>query len=179
MADNKTETKGFQLELLEYAFLSEDTDPCASVFKLYVPKLAGTMNNTSSTEMVISDSSSIANDTGSGGNNSSEKGSLIEARVSPEIMIAHRHDFHDCPGNCVNQTHQCQTCHSGHGTLKPCQHYHHDHHWPHLGTNGMIPKGSRVIVLFMNHDPKDGIVTRLICDFPDGAETPQPPKERR
>jgi hypothetical protein len=42
----------------------------------------------------------------------------------------------------------------------------------------MIPANSRVIVLFMNHDPNDGIVTRIECKFPSGGE-PERPRDRR
>lgn len=179
MANNKTENKNFQLEILEYAFLAEDTDPCAEVFKIYVPKLQGNTQGGSSSNTETTDSSAISNDTNSGSTSSTaEKQQYINARVSPEYMIAHRHKFHDCPGNCVNLTHTAQTCHSGTSTLKVCHHFHHDHHWPHVGDKGMIPAGSRVIVAFMNHDPNDAIVTRLICDFPSGG-TPNPPDEHR
>ena len=32
----------FNIELFEYGYLVEDTDPCATSMKVYVPKLSGT-----------------------------------------------------------------------------------------------------------------------------------------
>ena len=98
------------------------------------------------------------------------------------MNIAHRHKFHDCTpqaANCPNATHSAFTCHSGTSCLKPCPHFHHDHHFPHVDDKGKIPKGSRVILLFMNHDINDAIVTRLECKFPEGAKYPDPPNEHR
>ena len=178
MGADKTENEGFKLEILEYGFLVEDTDPCATTFKVYVPKLLGNKTGSASKSSSSTDTSSIANDDFSGKSSTTESAGCIEARVSPEIMIAHRHKFHDCPGNCVNLTHTAFTCHGGVSNLKVCNHWHHDHHWPHVGDKGMIPANSRVIVAFMNHDPNDAIVTRLICDFPNGGE-PQPPNDHR
>lgn len=178
MGADKTENQGFKLELLEYGYLVEDTDPCASKFKIYVPKLQGNTTGSKNTQTETTDNSQIANDDAPSGSSSSSTSGYITARVSPEIMIAHRHKFHDCPGNCVNLTHDAQTCHPGTSHLKVCHHFHHDHHWPHVGDKGMIPANSKVIVAFMNHSMNDAIVTRLICDFPNGGE-PQPPDEHR
>lgn len=181
MGADKTENEGFKVELFEYGYLVKDTHPCATTFEVYVPKLQGnTAGSDKSTKSNI-DSSNIANngetDFG-GGNSTSEKGS-ITVRVSPETMIAHRHSYHDCPGTpCPNATHDAVTCCPGISTLKPCPHFHHDHHWPHKGSSGMIPANSRVIILFMNHDPNDGIVTRIECKFPSGNH-PSRPRDRR
>ena len=180
MAADKTENEGSKLELLEYGFLYEDTDPTASVFKVRIPKLQGSAPAGAGSQKSSIDGSNFANDSSTemqSAKTASEK-PYLELRVSPEIMIAHRHSYHDCPGNCVNAVHSAFTCHAGTSNLKPCPHFHHDHHWPHVGKNGKIPKNSRVIVLFMNHDPKDGLVTRLICDFPSGGE-PSRPNDRR
>ena len=180
MAADKTENEGFKVELFEYGFLVEDTDPTASVFKVRVPKLQGSTSSSAKSSSSSIDGSNFANDSDTQLQSSStaKEGGPLNIRVSPEIMIAHRHSYHDCPGNCVNATHSAFTCHSGTSNLKPCPHFHHDHHWPHVGENGKIPAGSRVIILFMNHDPNDGLVTRLICDFPSGGE-PSRPKDRR
>jgi len=182
MGADKTENEGFKLELMEYGYLVEDTDPTADVFKVYIPKLQGATSPGSGSSSSSIDGSSFANSSDSsleGAGSASEK-QYIEARVSPEIMIAHRHKYHDCPGNCVNQVHTASTCHTGTSTLKPCPHFHHDHHWPHTGDGetGKIPANTRVIVIFMNHDVNDALVTRLIADFPSGGE-PSRPKDRR
>jgi hypothetical protein len=180
MGADKTENEGFKVELFEYAYLVKDTSPTAKTFEVYVPKLQGNTSGSDKSTKSNIDSSNFANSSDSnfgGGKSSSEKGS-ITVRVSDETMIAHRHSFHDCPGNCVNEVHTAQTCHPGTSTLKPCPHFHHDHHWPHLGETGMIPANSRVIVLFMNHDPNDGIVTRIECKFPNGGG-PERPRDRR
>lgn len=178
MGLNKTENENFKVELLEYGFLTKDTDPCAEVFNVYVPKLQGLTTGGSNTTTESTDTSKIANDTNSGGSASTSQSHGTDIKVSPEIMIAHRHKFHDCPGNCVNLTHDAITCHPGTSHLKVCHHFHHDHHWPHVGEKGMIPANTKVIVLFMNHDPNNGLVTRLIADFPNGGY-PAPPDEHR
>lgn len=166
------------MELLEYGYLVKDEDPMASTFEVYVPKLSGMQEGSSKSTTQTADTSAIANEGAAATSASTQSKSTITARVSPEIMIAHRHKFHDCPGNCINLVHKADTCHTGTSTLKVCHHFHHDHHWPHQGDKGMIPANSRVIVLFMNHDMKDAIVTRIICDFPSGGE-PAPPDEHR
>ena len=179
-AADKTENEGFKLELLEYGYLAEDTDPTAEVFKVYVPKLQGKTQGGSGTKSERIDDSAFANSSDSelAGADSASSQEYIEVPVSPEIMIAHRHKFHDCPNNCINAVHTAHTCHSGISELKPCPHFHHDHHWPHVEEMGKIPKDSRVIVLFMNHDINNALVTRLECKFPSGGE-PERPRDRR
>lgn len=93
------------------------------------------------------------------------------------MPLAHRHSFHDCPGNCVNLVHGAQTCCPGTSDLKVCHHFHHDHHFPHEGDKGLIPKGSRLICMFMNHDPNDCIVTRMEVMFPNGQINPMEPAD--
>jgi hypothetical protein len=180
MANDKTENEGFKVELLEYGYLVKDTDPTAKTFEIYVPKLQGNTTGSDKSTSSSIDGSNFGNssDTDFGGGKSATEKGNITARVSDEIMIAHRHKFHDCPGNCPNKVHSAQTCHAGTSTLVDCPHFHHDHHWPHLGETGMIPANSRVIVLFMNHDIKDAIVTRIECKFPNGGE-PSRPNDRR
>lgn len=169
----------FQLELLEYGFLAEDTDPCATTMKVIIPKLQGMSTGSSNKNSSKVDSSAFANSSDSklqSSNTSSEQG-YITARVAMEL--AHRHKFHDCPGNCPNATHDAITCHSGTSHLVPCPHFHHDHHFPHVGDKGKIPANSKVIVCFMNHDVNEALVTRLICDFPNGGKHPDRPNEHR
>ena len=180
MGADKTENEGFKLELFEYGYLVEDTDPTAEVFKVYVPKLQGNTQGGSGKSKERIDSSNFANSSDSDLESADSAGTkeYIEVPVSPEYMIAHRHNFHDCPNNCVNAVHSAMTCHSGTSNLKPCPHFHHDHHWPHTEEMGKIPKDSRVIILFMNHDVNNGLVTRLECKFPSGGE-PSRPKDRR
>ena len=168
----------YNLELFEYAYLVEDTDPCATSMKIYVPKLAGTKAPGNSSNKSSVNQSMIGNSSDSTLQEASSAGgqSYITARVA--MPLAHRHKHHDCPGNCINEVHSASTCHEGISCLKPCPHFHHDHHFPHVGAWGLIPKGSRVIVLFMNHDVNDAIITRLECKFPSGSP-PGPPNEHR
>jgi hypothetical protein len=181
MGADKTENEGFKVELFEYGYLVRDEDPTAKTFEIYVPKLQGNTTGSAKSSSSSIDNSSFANSSDSdfgGGNKSTEKGS-IKARVSDEIMIAHRHSYHDCEGcPCPNKNHPGDSCHPVTGHLNPCNHFHHDHHWPHLGENGKVPANSRVIVLFMNHDINDAIVTRIECKFPGGGE-PSRPRDRR
>lgn len=168
----------FELELFEYGFLVEDTDPCATTMKVFVPKLQGMTAGGGGQSSGSVDTSAFANSSDSklqSSNNSTEQ-QYITAKVF--MPLAHRHSFHDCPGNCVNLVHSAQTCHSGTSNLKVCHHFHHDHHFPHLGDKGMIPAKTRVIVLFMEHNMNDAYITRFICEFPNGGE-PQPPDEHR
>ena len=169
----------FELELFEYGYLVQDTDPCATTMEIMVPKLQGMTTGSASTSTSKVDKSAFANSSDSqlqSSNTSTEAGSIVAKVAMP---LAHRHSFHDCPGNCVNLVHSAETCHTGTSTLKVCHHFHHDHHFPHLGDKGKIPANSKVIVLFMNHDPKDAWVTRICCEFPDGATPPPPPDEHR
>ena len=136
----------FSLDQFEYCYLVEDTDPCATQMKIYVPKLMGQKTGSANTNQSGVDQTSFMN---SG----------------------------DCPGNCVNLVHGAQTCCPGTSDLKVCHHFHHDHHFPHEGDKGLIPKGSRLICMFMNHDPNDCIVTRMEVMFPNGQINPMEPAD--
>nr|DAR84738.1 MAG TPA: hypothetical protein [Caudoviricetes sp.] len=170
----------FSLNQFEYCYLVEDTDPCARTMKIYVPKLMGQKNASNSTTNASIDQSSFINSQDSRLESSSnvQSANYIVARV--QLPLAHRHKFHDCPGNCPNKVHDAQTCCPGTSTLKDCPHFHHDHHFPHLGDKGLMPKGTRLICMFMNDDPNDCIVTRLEVMFPDGTMNPgEPVNEHR
>ena len=173
---DNTNSRQMHLNQFEYAYLVEDTDPCARVMKVECPKLTAMLNggNTPNNESV--DKGLIVNDTESTVNpaGSVTKADYIVARVVLEH--AHRHKFHDCipqSPNCVNKVHGgSKPC-----KLKPCKHHHHDHHFPHLGDFGKIPKGTKVIVMFMDNNPNDCYVTRLWCEFPDGTTQGQKVRE--
>ena len=83
----------FQLELLEYGFLAEDTDPCATTMKVIIPKLQGMSTGSSNKNSSKVDSSAFANSSDSklqSSNTSSEQG-YITARCS-----------HRCPCHSLN-----------------------------------------------------------------------------
>lgn len=170
--------RGFKLNQFEYGFLVEDTDPRARTMKVECPKLTGTLaggdkptNNPVQKSAMLNDSSSELQSA-----SSVSTKDFIVAKVCLEL--AHRHYFHDCPGTpCPNATHDAVTCHGGTSHLVPCPHYHHDHHFPHDGNN-VIPKGTKVILLFMDENVNDCYVTRLWCEFPDGTTNGTPPRER-
>jgi hypothetical protein len=173
-------SNGVKLNQLEYGYLVEDTDPCARTMKVECPKLTATLAGGGDTHKGSINNSKFANsgDCSVGSGSTSTEGNYITAKVCLEV--AHRHSFHDCPGcPCPNATHDAITCHPGTSHLVRCDHYHHDHHFPHLGETGMIPAGTKVILLFMDNNPKDCYVTRLWCEFPDGTTNGTPPRERR
>lgn len=177
--ENVTST-GVKLNQLEYGYLVEDTDPCARTMKVDVPKLSGCLAGGSGSRQESINNSAFANSSecSAGSGSTSSEQNYITAKVCLEL--AHRHSFHDCPGcPCPNKVHDVVICEVGTSHLKRCDHYHHDHHFPHLGETGMIPAGTKVIVLFMDENPKDCYVTRLWCEFPDGTTNGDPPRERR
>ena len=157
-----------ELDLFEYGYLVEDTDPNATKMKVYIPKIMGGMAPSATPTKTSIDTNSLMNDGDSSGgedvsvDNSVQTQNYIEAPVT--LAYSHEHSFHNCPGNCVNVSHPC-SC-PGSSTLAPCPHFHHDHHFRHMDEKGKVPKGSRVICLIMNKNPKDVRVTRLCCDFP-------------
>jgi hypothetical protein len=176
--ENSTD-RGFKVNQFEYGYLVEDTDPCARTMKVSCPKLNGMQSGSSGTSNEPVSKSAFANDSSSSlDSNSTVSGQeYITAKVTLEL--AHRHSFHDCDGcPCPNKVHSASTCHPGISCLKPCNHYHHDHHFPHLGETGMIPKGTKVILLFMDPAGNDAYVTRFWCEFPDGTTNGTPPRER-
>lgn len=167
----------FSLDQFEYCYLVEDTDPCATQMKIYVPKLMGQKTGSANTNQSGVNQTSFMNSGDCKLESSSQvqSANYIVARV--QMPLAHRHSFHDCPGNCVNLVHGAQTCCPGTSDLKVCHHFHHDHHFPHEGETGLIPKGSRLICMFMNHDPNDCIVTRMEVMFPNGQINPMEPAD--
>ena len=175
-----TGARNFKLNQFEYGFLVEDTDPRARVMKVECPKLTGTLSGGDKPTNNPIQKSNMLNDSESELQSSDTVSSkdYIEAKVSLEL--AHRHKWHDCTPqspNCVNAVHTAFTCCPGTSDLKPCYHYHHDHHFPH-NSEGMIPKGTKVILLFMDDNVNDCYVTRLWCEFPDGQTQGDPPRER-
>lgn len=172
-------TSKFNLNQFEYCYLVEDTDPCARTMKIRVPKLHGNMTSSATGSTQSVNKSGISNSSESSVDSTAtvqDTGGTITARVSLEL--AHRHSFHDCPGNCVNLVHTAQTCHSGTSNLKVCHHYHHDHHFPHSGETGKIPAGTKMICMFMDNNVNDCFVTRMLCDMPDGRTNGDPPREK-
>ena len=161
----------FSLQQFEYCYLVEDTDPRAREMKIYIPKLMGQMSGGNKKVSKPIDKSSIINasDCDTGSASSVQSANYILAPV--QLELAHRHKLHDCPGNCINLVHSAMTCHSGTSTLKPCPHFHHDHHFPHTtdGTGGVIPANTQLICMFMDQNPNNCIVTRIWCKFPDGT----------
>lgn len=143
---------------LEYCYLVEDTDPEAMTMKIYVPKLMGNMSMGNKKTKVSVDTNSLMNSDDTV-DSSVETQNFITARVQDSYM--HKHSFHDCPGNCPNTSHS-NTCGSN-SLLASCPHFHHDHHFPHLGDHGKIPKGAQLICCIMNKNIKDIIVTRMWC----------------
>lgn len=143
---------------LEYCYLVEDTDPEAMTMKIYVPKLMGNMSMGNKKTKVSVDTNSLMNSDDTV-DSSVETQNYITAKVQDSYM--HKHSFHDCPGNCPNVSHN-NTCGSS-SILNSCPHFHHDHHFPHLGDHGKIPKGAQMICCIMNKNIKDIIVTRMWC----------------
>lgn len=171
---------GFKLNQFEYCYLVEDTDPCAREMKIYVPKLQAQTTGSSKSATTGVDQSSFMNadDCKLQSSNKVESAGYIVAPVALEL--AHRHKIHDCPGNCPNATHDAVTCHTGTSHLKPCPHFHHDHHFPHDESTGMIPANTQMICMFMGENATDCIITRMWCKFPDGTIQPgNPPDEHR
>ena len=172
-------SRGFQLNQLEYGYLVKDTDPCARTMEVFCPKLNAMQSGGADVSKEPVSKSSFANDSES----SLDSGSSIESKQSIVakvcLEVAHRHSFHDCEGcPCPNKVHSAETCHVGTSRLNPCNHYHHDHHFPHMGETGLIPAGTKVILLFMDPAGNDVYVTRLWCEFPDGTTNGTPPRER-
>lgn len=153
MSDNS------QMNQFEYCYLVEDTDPEAMEMKIFIPKLMGggmSMSNASGTKSF--NANALKNtETKSSGSVGTQN--YIVAKVQDSYM--HKHKHHDCPGNCVNVCHG-NTCSSS-SILKPCGHFHHDHHFPHVGEYGKIPAGAQMICCIMNGNIKDIIITRMWC----------------
>lgn len=163
----------FHLNQFEYGYLVEDTDKAATSMKVHIPKLMGVAGGGNGTTTKSVDSSIIMNkDKSKIKVSSSVSGkNYIDAPVV--LPYEHEHPHHNCQGydgsnNCPNTSHNNTCHHPGSSILKPCPHFHHDHHFPHMGADGMIPAGSRVIVMFMDNNVNDCRITRMICDFPNG-----------
>lgn len=146
----------------EYCYLVEDTDPEATEMKIYIPKLMGlrSMSNTPQNSSV--NTNTIKNENGGDASKSVTKQGYIVAPVQEPYM--HKHKHHDCPGNCVNESHD-NTCGKSSSKLAPCPHFHHDHHFRHLGDYGVTPAGTQLICCIMDHNIKDIIITRMWCKF--------------
>ena len=151
---------GPQLNQLEYCYLVEDTDPKATQMKIFIPKLMGGIKPSGSTGNKQINTGALMND---------GDGVSVAASVSTQNYILakvvdpyeHKHKHHDCPGNCVNSSHGNTCC--GTSILSPCPHFHHDHHFPHIGEYGIIPSGTKMICLVMDGNLKDIWVTRFLC----------------
>lgn len=175
-----TEDQGMSLNLFEYGFLVEDTPANARTMKVSCPKITAMKGDGSKPAQSSVNSDGLANDSmvDVGSANTATTSDYITAKVVLEL--AHRHKFHDCwpiGSNCVNQCHTAVTCCPGCSDLSECHHYHHDHHFPH-NKAGKIPKGTKVILLFMDNNVNDCYVTRLWCEFPDGTTNGTPPAEK-
>ena len=147
---------------LEYCYLVEDTDPEAMEMKIFIPALMGGMggySNQKKKKSVNTDALINSDDSDTEVDSSVSTQGYILARVQDSYQ--HKHKHHDCPGNCPNVSHG-NTCGSS-SKLSPCPHFHHDHHFPHEGEYGKIPKGAQMICLIMNKNPKDIIITRMLC----------------
>lgn len=172
-------SRGFQLNQFEYGYLVKDTDPCARTMEVYCPKLNAMQSGSASSSNEPVSKSAFANDSSSSLAASGSVSAKESITAKVVLELAHRHPFHDCPGTpCPNKVHTAHTCHDGISKLKPCHHYHHDHHFPHMGETGLIPKGTKVILLFMDPAGNDAYVTRFWCEFPDGTTNGTPPRER-
>ena len=174
-----SEDTGFELNLFEWGYLAEDTDPQAQTMKVYIPKIHGKMTGSDNVDNESVDNSAFANDSSSevSASQNVEKPKFVVCDVALEF--AHRHKWHDCPGTpCPNATHDAVVCHTGTSHLKKCLHYHHDHHFPHDEKTKLIPKGAKVIVLFMDKDLSQGIVTRMWCEFGGSKHPLVLPRER-
>ena len=88
----------FSLDQFEYCYLVEDTDPCATQMKIYVPKLMGQKTGSANTNQSGVDQTSFMNSGDCKLESSSQvqSANYIIARV--QMPLAHRHSFHDCPG---------------------------------------------------------------------------------
>ena len=173
MGDNQ-----FNLNLIEYGTLAEDTDPNADVVNVIIPKIAGTIDGPDKDKERTVDKSKFINSEDStiqASDNTTTSG-IIKARVVHSG--AHRHDkIHDCwplKKKCVNWEHEACTCHKGTSHLSECKHFHHDHHMPHVKDKGMVPKGTKVMVLFMDYDPNDAWLLRWLFEFPSGKFPDRP-----
>lgn len=174
--ENATGTN-YRLELLEYGFVAEDTPCTARTVKVKCPKLQAMKSGSANTSTQSVNPSNFINAdvVEFDFSETIEDPDCIVAKMS--LQLAHRHKFHDCEGcPCPNKDHPGDSCHPVTGHLNPCDHYHHDHHFPH-DKKGMIPEGTKVILLFMNHDQKDCYVTRLWCEFPGGKSSWDDPME--
>lgn len=173
----------FNLNLIEYGTLKDDTDPNADIVEVIIPKLAGTVSSPDEDQTGQVDKSKFinSNDSTINASDSGTKNGVIKARVVHSG--AHRHEeIHDCwpiDKKCVNWVHDAFTCCPGTSTLEECKHFHHDHHMPHLEDKGMVPKGTKVMVLFMDYDPNDAWLLRWCFEFPDGGELPPRPFDDR
>ena len=146
------------MDQLEYCYLVEDTDPEAMEMKIYIPKLMGNIAPGNTRSSMSYNSGAVEN--GGGGGGSVQTQNFIVAKVQDSYQ--HKHHFHDCEGcPCPNKNH-VNTCGST-SKLAVCKHFHHDHHFRHLGDHGPIPKGAKLICLMMNGSIKDIIVTRMWC----------------
>ena len=175
--DNATGNK-HSMNQFEWCYLVEKTPSNARTMKIYIPKLQGKTSASKESTPSPVNADSFANSQESklaSSKNINEKGYIV-AKV--QLELAHRHKFHDCEGcPCPNATHSCSTCHDGNGYLELCEHYHHDHHFPH-DKEGYIPEGTKMICLIMDENENDVIVTRLWCEFPSGERNGNPPRER-
>lgn len=147
----------------EYCYLVEDTDPEATEMKIYIPKLMGLiqMDNTPKDQSVNVNCIKNMLSGGGGADNNATTQGFIVARVQEHY--GHKHKHHDCPGNCVNQSHD-NTCGKSSSVLEECPHFHHDHHFRHIGDYGVIPAGTQLICCIMDHNIKDVIITRMWCN---------------
>ena len=153
-----------ELNQLEYCYLVEDTDPEAMERKIFIPKLMGAMgspSNKKSKKSVNTDALMNSDDSDTEVDSSVSTQGYILAPVQDSYQ--HKHKHHDCKGNCPNTSHG-NTCGSS-SKLAVCPHFHHDHHFPHLGDYGKIPAGAQMICLIMNKNPKDIYITRMLCKF--------------
>ena len=172
----------FNLNLIEYGTLAEDTNPNAEIVKVIVPKIAGTVDSPDKDKEreVNKDKFINSEDSTINASDNTTTNGMINARVVHSG--AHRHKHHDCwpqKKNCPNKTHEACTCHKGTSDLYECKHFHHDHHMPHERDFGLVPKGTRVMVLFMDYDPNDAWLLRWCFDFPDGLPQPDRPYDKR
>lgn len=167
-----------KMNQFEWCYLVEDTPSTAREMKIHIPKLQGKNppSDKANATSVNADSFANSNESKLSSDKKIEQGGPIVAKV--QLELAHRHKFHDCEGcPCPNKDHPGDCCHSVTGHLNMCNHYHHDHHFPH-NKKGMIPKGTKMICLIMDENTNDVIVTRLWCEFPSGETNGNPPRER-
>ena len=147
-----------QLNQLEYCYLVEDTDPKATQMKIFIPKLMGGIKPSGTTGNKQISTGALMNEGVNVSSSVSTQNYIVAKVVDP---YEHKHKHHDCPGNCVNSSHSNTCC--GSSILAPCPHFHHDHHFPHIGEYGIIPSGTKMICLVMDGNLKDIWVTRFLC----------------